>query len=228
VTSGAPIVEARGLGRTYVRGLEEVHALRGIDLDVGAGTMVAVTGESGSGKTTLLNLIGCLDTPTSGTLKVAGAAVGGLSERALTRLRRRVVGFVFQEFSLLPGLTLEENVALPLMFGPDAAGAGAGRVASLLARVGLSRRSRFRPRELSGGEIQRAAVARALVRGPSLLLADEPTGNLDGRNAEAIFDLFRELNERNGLTVVVATHSERLASLCPHRVRLEDGRLAAS
>ncbi len=226
MTDGGAIVEARSLGRTYVRGAEKVEALRGVDLTIGRGEMVAVTGESGSGKTTLLHLMGCIDRPTSGTLKIHGTAIERLPESGLTDLRRRVVGFVFQEFSLLPGLTLEGNVALPLMFGGGATDGGrAGRAAALLERVGLGKRARFKPRELSGGEIQRAAIARALVRSPALLLADEPTGNLDHRNAETIFDLFRELNERDGLTVVVATHNESLASRCPRRIHLADGRI---
>jgi len=228
VSGVAPIVEARGLGRVYTRGAERVEALRQVDLAIAPGEMVAITGESGSGKTTLLNLIGCIDRPTSGTLKVSGTAVERLPERALTDLRRRVVGFVFQEFSLVPSLTVLGNVELPLLFGPDRSRAeGRRRALEMVERVGLAPRRRFHPRELSGGEIQRAAIARALVRSPSLLLADEPTGNLDARNAAVIFDLFRDLNATDRLTVVIVTHSEDLASRCPRRLRLADGRLAA-
>lgn len=221
------IVEARGVGKIYARAAESIAALRGVDLSLAPGEMAAITGESGSGKTTLLNLIGCIDQPTSGSLKIAGTLVENLPERGLTDLRRRVVGFVFQEFSLIPSLTILANVELPLMFGGGpSGGASRRRAAELLDRVGLGRRLRFHPRELSGGEIQRAAIARALVRGPSLLLADEPTGNLDGRNAASIFDLFREMNERDRLTIIVVTHSEELASRCPSRFHLADGRLS--
>jgi putative ABC transport system ATP-binding protein len=227
VSAPPPIVEARGVGRIYARAAERIAALRDVDLIVEAGEMTAITGESGSGKTTLLNLIGCIDRPTSGSLRIAGAAVNDLPERKLTELRRRVVGFVFQEFSLIPSLTILANVRLPLIFGGELAGVdGARRAAELLERVGLGHRLRFHPRELSGGEAQRAAIARALVRAPSLLLADEPTGNLDARNAAAIFDLFRELNERDHLTVVVVTHSEELAARCRRRLHLADGRVA--
>ncbi|HZE89313.1 MAG TPA: ABC transporter ATP-binding protein [Verrucomicrobiae bacterium] len=224
--SDAPIVEARGVTKTYVRAAEKIEAIRRLDMIVGRGEMVAVTGESGSGKTTLLNLLGCIDRPTAGSLKIAGTAVESLGERALTGLRRRVVGFVFQEFSLIPSLTVEANVRLPLMFGrEESAPIGAKRAAELLERVGLSHRARFHPRELSGGEAQRAAIARALVRGPSLLLADEPTGNLDPRNAASIFDLFAELNARDQLTILVVTHSEELAARAGRRLHLADGRL---
>jgi ABC-type lipoprotein export system ATPase subunit len=220
------IVEARGVGKIYSRAAERIEALRGVDLIVKRGEMTAITGESGSGKTTLLNLIGCIDRPTSGSLKIAGTSVEALPERSLTDLRRRIVGFVFQEFSLIPSLTILGNVRLPLMFGGDREDAdGASRAARLLERVGLGHRSRFRPRELSGGEAQRAAIARALVRRPPLLLADEPTGNLDARNAGAIFDLLHELNQRDHLTILVVTHSADLAARCTRRLRLEDGRL---
>jgi len=222
--AGKLIVEARTVGKTYARAAEKIEALRGIDLSVARGEMTAITGESGSGKTTLMNLIACIDHPTSGSLKIAGQSVENLPERSLTDLRRRVVGFVFQEFSLLPSLTVLANVRLPLMFGGDpGAPAGTARAADLLERVGLGHRLRFHPRELSGGEAQRAAIARALVRRPSLLLADEPTGNLDARNAAAIFDLFRELNERDHLTIIVVTHSADLAARCPRRLHLADG-----
>jgi putative ABC transport system ATP-binding protein len=220
------IVEARGVGRVYARAAEKIVALRDVDMAIGRGEMAAITGESGSGKTTLMNLIGCIDHPSSGSLRIEGTEVASLPERRLTDLRRRVVGFVFQEFSLIPSLSILANVRLPLIFGGDSpARDGARRATDLLERVGLGRRLRFRPRELSGGEAQRAAIARALVRGPALLLADEPTGNLDARNAASIFDLFRELNERERLTILVVTHSEDLAARCPRRFHLEDGRL---
>jgi len=217
-----PILTAQNLGKSFRRGAEEVHALRDVSFTVQPGELVAVVGPSGSGKTTLLNLLGCLDTPTTGTLTIDGVQAQRLSERQLTRLRRERIGFVFQHFGLLPTLTVQENVALPALFSGRKA---AQRVQELIARVGLEHRVHHRPHQLSGGEMQRVAIARALINSPVLLLADEPTGNLDTGTGESIISLLRELNA-DGLTVLVVTHSERLAATASRQLILQDGRLA--
>ena len=210
-----------GLSRHYQRGVETVQALDGVDFEIRTGEFVAIVGPSGAGKTTLLHLLGGMDAPTSGTLLLAGQSVQGLSDRALTRLRRETVGFVFQHFGLLPTLTVLENVTLPTLFSRRQA---AGRALELLETVGLSHRRNHHPRELSGGEMQRAAIARALINSPRLLLADEPTGNLDSASGDAIIDLFTRLNQ-SGLTIVVVTHNPTLANAAPRRLTLRDGRL---
>jgi len=216
-----PVIRVRELTKVYRRGTEEVRALDGVTFEIPRGQFAAIVGPSGSGKTTLLNLLGCLDVPTSGTLMIEGQETRGLSERALTRLRRERVGFVFQHFGLVPTLTVAENVALPAVFArrrvPD-------RVEGLLRRVGLEHRRDHRPNQLSGGEMQRVAVARALVNEPRLLLADEPTGNLDSATGESVIQLLRELHH-DGLTIVVVTHNETLAAHAEHRLRMQDGKL---
>jgi putative ABC transport system ATP-binding protein len=221
VSPPAPVIEALDLRKTYRRGTEEVHALDGVTFDIHSGEFVAVVGPSGAGKTTLLNLIGCLDVPTSGTLRVGGQDVAGLSERALTRLRREQVGFVFQHFGLVPTLTVAENVALPALFARRKV---TKRVDDLLRTVGLEARRGHRPHELSGGEMQRVAIARALVNEPSLILADEPTGNLDSRTGDSVIALFQRLHAE-GLTVVVITHNAPLAAAAQRQLVLSDGRL---
>ena len=220
--SAAPVVvHAEGLNKTYQRGTERVHALDDVSFEVSAGEFVAIVGPSGAGKTTLLHLLGCMDTPTSGLLALAGVSTVGMRDGALTRMRREQVGFVFQHFGLLPTLTVAENVALPTLFSRRWA---ADRTESLLERVGLSHRRNHRPHELSGGEMQRVAIARALINSPRLLLADEPTGNLDSASGESILALFQQLRD-DGLTVIVVTHNERLAAAAPRRLTLHDGRL---
>ncbi len=216
-----PVIVAAGLSKTYPRGREQVRALDGVDFAVGRGEFVAVVGPSGSGKTTLLNLLGCMDTPTGGTLRLAGREVSGLSETDRTLLRRQHLGFVFQHFGLVPTLTVAENVALPRLFARRAED---GRVGELLRQVGLWDRRDHRPHQLSGGEMQRAAIARALVNGPSLLLADEPTGNLDSATGESVIGLFRQLNA-GGLTIVAVTHNAALSDAAGRRLHLRDGRL---
>lgn len=215
------VVAAAGVTKIYRRGNEQVRALVDASFTVSRGEFVAIEGPSGSGKTTLLNLLGCMDAPTSGSLRIAGEETTGLVEAARTRLRRRHIGFVFQHFGLVPTLTVAENVALPALFARREAGERVGR---LLDRVGLGARSRHRPHELSGGEMQRVAIARALVNEPALLLADEPTGNLDSATGESILDLFRELN-RGGVTLIVVTHNPGLAAVAGRRLVLRDGRL---
>jgi putative ABC transport system ATP-binding protein len=220
-------IEAEDLRRVYRRGTEEVAAVDGVSLTVGRGEFLSVVGPSGSGKTTLVNVLGCLDNPTSGRLVLDGRAVfengRGLSEARLTRVRREVFGYVFQKFYLVPTLTVLENVVLPFTFYRKP-GAG-GDVEGLLARLGLDKRARHLPGQLSGGEMQRVAIARALVNRPAILLADEPTGNLDTARSEEIGALLKDLNAREGLTVVLVTHNPRLAALADRTVELRDGRV---
>ncbi len=218
------VVVAAGLGKRYPRGREVVSALKEASFEIYFGEFVAIVGPSGSGKTTLLNLLGCMDTPSTGTLQLDGEDVAQLSEAGRTRLRRERLGFVFQHFGLVPTLTVAENVALPAFF---ARRQQPQRVDELLERVGLSSRRDHRPHELSGGEMQRVAIARALMNRPLLLLADEPTGNLDSQTGETILQLFQELNAE-GLTLVVVTHNPALATAASRRLSLRDGRMVPS
>lgn len=219
------IIEARDLVKTYRRGREEIRAVDGLTFGIEPGEFAAVIGPSGAGKTTLLQLIGSMDRPTSGSLTVLTQELSAsLPERELTRLRRDHIGFVFQHFGLLPTLSVAENVALPSLFRRERA--DRARVDDLLARVGLTHRKNHRPAELSGGEMQRVAIARALVHAPKLLLADEPTGNLDSRTSASLLDLLLELRRDEGLTVVVVTHNDALAAAADRRLTLRDGRLA--
>ncbi len=216
------VIELAGVSKGYWRGSERIAALRNVSLEVAHGEFLAVVGPSGSGKTTLLYLMGCMDRPDEGAVRIAGREINGLRERQLTRLRGRTVGFVFQQFFLLPTLTARENVQLPAVF--LRAGDRAERAAELLERVGLGGRAKHLPGQLSGGEMQRVAIARALINEPKVLLADEPTGNLDSHNAETIMQIFAELN-RQGLTVVVVTHNSDLARRAHRVVRLKDGEI---
>ena len=218
----APIVRAKGLTKLYQRGREQVRALDGVSFTVERGEFVAVVGPSGSGKSTLLNLVGCMDAPTSGSLELAGQTVEQLDESARTDLRRNQIGFVFQHFGLLPTLTVAENVCLPTLFARRRADR---EVDELLEVVGLTQRRKFLPKELSGGEMQRVAIARALINDPVLLLADEPTGNLDTKTGETIIALFEKLN-RNGLTIVVVTHNAAFAEAAERQLHLVDGHLS--
>jgi putative ABC transport system ATP-binding protein len=215
------VVSAIGLTKVYQRGHEQVRALDNVDFQVERGEFLAIVGPSGSGKTTLLNLLGCMDTPTSGTLEFLGKPVQCLTERERTLIRREQLGFVFQHFGLLPTLTVAENIALPAFF---AGRRDNRRLDELLAKVGLDHRRDHRPRELSGGEMQRVAIARALINQPPLLLADEPTGNLDQATGQSIVALFEELN-RDGLTVIVVTHNPSLAGVTHRQLEIRDGRL---
>jgi putative ABC transport system ATP-binding protein len=215
-------VLARGLVREYRRGVERIRALKGVDITIGEGEFVGIVGHSGAGKTTLLNLAGLMDRPTAGSLAVLGHDVGR-SGAGMDRLRRENVGFVFQEFFLIPSLTALENVLLPALWsGADRR----QRARELLELVGLGRRVNHRPGELSGGEMQRVAVARALVNSPRLLLADEPTGNLDTKTRDEVLGLLAGLNRDSGLTVVVATHDTGLRSRFARVIRLENGEVA--
>jgi putative ABC transport system ATP-binding protein len=220
------LVDALGLRRVYPMGASECVALHGVDLQIAPGEFVAIMGPSGSGKSTLMHLLGCLDRPTSGRYRLDGVEVHELDDRSRSRLRNRKVGFVFQSFNLIPELDVQENVELPLVYAGVPAAARAERAAALLDAVGLALRCRHRPHELSGGELQRAAIARALVHEPPLLLADEPTGNLDTETGAGILRLFASLHER-GTTIVLVTHDPEVARGAQRVVLVRDGRIAA-
>jgi putative ABC transport system ATP-binding protein len=217
------IISGNNLTKTYHRGSETVYALKDASLSVAEGEMLAIVGPSGSGKTTLLNLLGCLDTPTSGSLKVSGTEVSTLKEADLVNVRRQNIGFVFQQFFLLPTLTVEENIALPYLFARRG-NHHHEKINEVINLVGLNTRSRHLPHQLSGGEMQRVAVGRALANAPKILLADEPTGNLDSVTADKIFELFRDLNSR-GLTVIIVTHNMELARKAHRLIALRDGQI---
>jgi len=218
-----PSVSVSGVTKIYP-GEEPVLALDGVSFDVGAGEMVALMGPSGCGKSSLLNLIGCVDLPTLGTITLAGRVTAGLPERDLTLLRRDRVGTIFQNFNLLPALRVEENVALPLVLQKRPRLEIVARVAAALEAVGLSSKARAYPAHLSGGQAQRAAVARALIHGPAVILADEPTGSLDSKTAETVLELLRTAAS-NGPAVLLATHSAKAASFCDRVLAMSDGRL---
>jgi ABC-type lipoprotein export system ATPase subunit len=221
-----PIIRARDLVRVYRRGGGEVRAVDGVSLDVMPGELLSVMGRSGSGKTTLLDLIGCLLRPSSGRLEIEGRSVIGASDKELARLRQSKIGFVFQEFNLIPTLNAVENVMLPLRYGPRRTD-GRRRAEELLATVGLAERLRHRPTELSGGEQQRVAIARALVNDPAVVLADEPTGELDTTTGGALIAMLRRLNAERAVTVVIVTHDPAVAGVTNRVVRLSDGRVVA-
>ncbi|BDE07029.1 macrolide ABC transporter ATP-binding protein [Vulcanimicrobium alpinum] len=215
-------VAVRDVTKTYGSGDEEVHALTGVSLDVRRGEMVALVGPSGCGKSTLLNVIGCVDLPTGGTVAIDGTATGALDDDALTRLRRDRVGTVFQFFNLLPALRVADNVALPLVLQRVPRGEIDGRVAAALASVGLAEKARAFPAQLSGGQMQRVAIARAIVHRPAVLLADEPTGNLDSHTGALVLRLLRGLAD-SGQAIVMATHSDDAAAMCDRVVHMRDG-----
>ena len=219
------MVETHGLGRDFAVGPVVVHALRDVDLTVGRGQLVAVRGRSGSGKTTLLSLIGGLDRATSGDVVVDGRSVGAMSPEALVELRRRKIGFIFQAFGLLSILSAAENVEVPLRLVKAAPAKREERVATLLELVGLGQRGRHRPHELSGGEQQRVAIARALANRPDLLLADEPTGQLDSATGRSIMSLLRAVVRSEGVTAIIATHDPSLIDLADRVIDIHDGRI---
>jgi len=217
------LVEARKLGRIFILGGDKIRAVHDVDLEVDSGRLLVITGRSGSGKTTLLNLLAGLDSPTSGTVYFQGQDLSKLSEWELTQLRRRQIGFVFQSFGLLPLLSAYENVELPLRIGEWDMTERHRRTEECLELVGLSGRARHRPYELSGGEQQRLAIARALVHNPSLILADEPTGELDLATGKAIFSLLKEIASGANVGVVVATHDVAMAEIADVTRQLSDG-----
>jgi putative ABC transport system ATP-binding protein len=219
------VVETRQLGRIYRMGASEVHALREVDLTIGRQEFVSIMGRSGSGKSTLLHLIGCLDRPSSGSVWVDGMEVTALPRRRLPAVRRQKVGFMFQEFNLLSHLTALENVLLPLRYSRLSSREGRGRAEHLLERVGLAERLTHRPVELSGGEQQRVALARCLINQPAIVLADEPTGEVDTHTAAEIVELLRELNQSEGQTFILVTHDPLVAEATERTVYLQDGQI---
>ena len=219
------MIRMRSICRDFRLGDETVHALANVDLDVADGEMIALMGPSGSGKSTLLNIIGCLDSPSSGSYSLAGKETSGLSERRLADIRQRRIGFIFQSFHLVPRLTGLKNVELPMVFAGVPSSERKERARAALHSVGLDHRMNHRPDQLSGGERQRVAIARSMVMKPDLLLADEPTGNLDTRAGNEILSVIEEMN-RNGLTVVLVTHNAALAARAQRVVRLVDGRVS--
>jgi len=219
-----PLIRLKDIKKTFIMGKVPVPALRGVDMEIADGEMLAIMGPSGSGKTTLLNILGLLDTPSVGSYRLDGDEVAKLSDRRRSQLRNKRFGFVFQVYNLLPRLTAAENVMIPLIYGVVPKRERRSRAEAALKAVGLKDRTRHRPSELSGGEQQRVAIARALVTGPSIVLADEPTGNLDSASGAAIMDILVELN-RVGKTVIIVTHEQMIAERTDRIVHLLDGRV---
>jgi putative ABC transport system ATP-binding protein len=223
--STRPVIQLTNVVKRYTMGTNEVLAMRGVDLTVHAGELVAIMGASGSGKSTLMNILGCLDTPTSGQYELDGVAVNGMSRNQLADLRNQKLGFVFQGFNLLPRTSSIDNVELPLLYDRSARFTDTRSAArDALTRVGLGERMDHEPSELSGGQQQRVAIARALVTKPTLLLADEPTGNLDSRTSVEVMELFQELNEQ-GITILIVTHEPDVAQYAKRIVEMRDGRI---
>jgi putative ABC transport system ATP-binding protein len=223
--SNATVIRTEGLTKVYRTGKNEVAALRGVDLEIHRGELVAIMGTSGSGKSTLMNILGCLDEPTAGAYSLDGQRVDGLGARALADIRNRKIGFVFQGFNLLPRTSAVENVEMPLLYDRSGRSKDVRKAAeSALARVGLAGRLDHQPSELSGGQQQRVAIARALVTEPALILADEPTGNLDTRTTIEVMSLFQELNDQ-GITIVLVTHEPEVAQYAHRIVEVRDGRI---
>lgn len=220
------LLSASNLQKTYTSGDARVAALAGVSFDIQAGEFVALMGPSGCGKSTLLHLCGAMDRPSSGTVRLADRDLSTLGDDDLTRVRREQVGFVFQFFNLLPTLTISDNIALPCLLGGMKTDEAERRAKELAGRVGIGHRLSHFPQQISGGEMQRAAIARALIHQPSLLVADEPTGNLDSENGEKVLALIAELNRELGVTILMATHAEDVAAAAGKTLRMKDGRFA--
>jgi len=219
------IISAQGLTKAYRRGSEEIFALKEVSFVVSRGEFVAIVGPSGSGKTTLLNLLGCLDTPAEGNLRINGIEISGLKEKVLVKLRRENIGFIFQQFFLLPTLTVRENIELPLLFSQKSNyKSRKSRIDKITELVGLKARAQHLPHQLSGGEMQRVAIGRALINEPEIILADEPTGNLDSATSQKIYELFQELYNQ-GLTLIIVTHNIDLAKKAHRVIYLTDGKI---
>jgi len=225
-TSAAPIIDIRGVTRVYDTGRVQVHALAGVDIRVDEGEFVAIVGPSGSGKSTLMNVIGCLDRPTAGQYYLAGTSVGEMNDDGLAEIRSKRIGFVFQSFNLLPRTSALDNVAAPLMYQGVGARARKKLATEALERLGLGDRLDHQPTELSGGQQQRVAVARAIVTDPALILADEPTGNLDTKSGEDVMALFHELHD-GGRTIVLITHEQEVADRASRQIHVRDGLVAS-
>ncbi|HOX44851.1 MAG TPA: ABC transporter ATP-binding protein [Myxococcota bacterium] len=221
------MIEIENVSKVYKMGDSEVHALRDVQLHVPAGAFVAIVGPSGSGKSTLMNIIGCLDTPSSGSYRLDGQLVSNMRDDALATVRNRKIGFVFQTFNLLPRQTALENVSLPLLYAGVSRRERREQSLAALKRVELTDRALHKPAELSGGQRQRVAIARALVNRPSILLADEPTGNLDQKVGREIIALFERLNRDEGVTLILVTHDRDLAQMAPRRVEIIDGQIVS-
>ncbi len=217
------VILAKELTKIYHRGSEDIHALKDVSFAIGKGEFAAIVGPSGSGKTTLLNLLGCLDTPTRGSLRLNDIEVNGLKEKKLVKLRRENIGFVFQQFYLLPTLTVRENIELPLLFSKK--NGYKSQIDDVIELVGLKARAEHLPGQLSGGEMQRVAIGRALINEPKIILADEPTGNLDSATSLKIFQLFQNLNKK-GLTLIIVTHNMELTKSAHKVIQLRDGEIA--
>lgn len=218
------MIQLKNIEKTYRRGVEDVRALRGVDLMIDVGEMIAIVGPSGAGKTTLLHILGCLDQPTKGEVLFDGVNTASMPESQLVKIRREKIGFVFQQFYLIPGLSVFDNIALPLLFSKKPA--DRKKIEKLAEMVGLEHRLNHAPAQLSGGEMQRTAIARGLVNDPAVLLADEPTGNLDTENSEKIYAILRRLSDE-GLTTIMITHNLELAARAERNVKIKDGLIYA-
>jgi putative ABC transport system ATP-binding protein len=223
-TGGEPIIQVRGLTKVYTVGDVEVHALRGVDLDVARGEFVAIVGASGSGKSTLFHILGGLTPPTAGTVRIDGKDLGGMSNQQRTNLRKSTVGFVFQKYNLLPTLSAEDNIRIVEYIGGRST-TFTPEFEEVLKLLGIKDRMKHKPRALSGGQQQRVAIARGIVNKPAILLADEPTGNLDSQNSAAVLGVIKDLNERTGQTILMITHDPEAASYASRTVHIRDGRI---
>src|SRR5437764_11963068 len=220
-----PLVELRNVSKIYRFGGEEIRALDDVSLDIDQGELISIIGPSGSGKSTLMHILGCLDTPTKGTIKLDGVMIHDASARQLAAFRNRKIGFVFQFFNLLPKLNVLQNVELPMIYSGVSARERRERAMAALKLVELENRSKHRPSQLSGGQQQRVAIARALVNSPKIIFADEPTGNLDSHTGEVILDMFRKLSSE-GRTIILVTHDPEIAAVTPRRIEIRDGKIA--